>query len=95
MGLVHVRLMGLVLVAVDSMHDVQSLNTDAQYSGFHKGPVSPSPPAMMDHGQQPQKKYPPTLVDHGRRPQKIYGFVGESRGVKAFFDEENCRVSNC
>ena len=42
-----------------------------------------------------KKKKLPTLVDHGRRPQKIYGFVGESRGVKAFFDEENCRVSNC
>ena len=62
MGLVHVRFMGLVLVAVDSMHDVQSLNTDAQYSGFPGAPFPLPPPPMMDHGRWPQKKFPATLV---------------------------------
>ena len=76
--------MGLVLLAVDSIHDVQSLNTDAQYSGFHKGPVSPSLP-MVNDGSWPvaawpvaEKRKTSTLVGHGRRPQKIHELLGSA-----------------
>ena len=65
------------------------MNTDAHYSGFHKGPVSPSPP-MVNDGSWPvaawpvaekQKPAPPCWVMAGGRKRYtgLWGGPEESK----------------
>ena len=73
--------MGLVLLAVDSIHDVQSPNTVAQYSSFPRGPVPPHHPWWIMAGGRKKNTPPPWWIMAGGR-KKYTGLWGSPEDSK-------------